>query len=63
MLPFSTLQFLIALQYSGHSLITQEAFSLILLGGGENEIKTVYKLIGTVVSRARKADKQDSKRK
>lgn len=35
----------------------------MLLEGGENGIKTVYKLIGTVVSRARKADKQDSKRR
>lgn len=26
-------------------------------------MKTVYKLIGTVVSRAREVDKQDSKRK
>lgn len=39
-------------------------FSLILLEGGENEIKTdVYKLFGTVASRARKADEQHNKRK
>lgn len=60
---FNAVQFLIALWCSGHHPITLEAFSLILLEGGEDEIKTVYKLIGTVVSRARKADKQDSKRK
>lgn len=33
-----------------------------MLEGWEIEIKAVYNLIGTVVSRAGKADKQSSKR-